>query len=104
MLLLLLLSRFSRVRLCATPREIQTSSCVDREKTNLPFELRGRAGGCARVTAGQRRPHLGALIHGPDIPGSYAILLFTALNLASITSPIHNWVPETELAGELGPP
>ena len=27
-----------------------------------------------------------ALIHGPDIPGSYAILLFTALDLASITS------------------
>ena len=33
-----------------------------------------------------------ALIHGPDIPGSYAILLFTASNLASVTSPIHNWV------------
>src|SRR5574340_1220028 len=33
-----------------------------------------------------------ALIHGPNIPGSYAILLFTALNLASITGPIHNWV------------
>ena len=33
-----------------------------------------------------------ALIHGPDIPGSYAILLFTASNLASITSHIHNWV------------
>ena len=33
-----------------------------------------------------------ALIHGPDIPGFYAILLFTALDLASITSPIHNWV------------
>ena len=30
-----------------------------------------------------------ALIHEPNIPGSYAILLFTALNLASITSPIH---------------
>ena len=27
------------------------------------------------------------LIHGPNIPGSYEILLFTALNLASITSP-----------------
>ena len=26
-----------------------------------------------------------ALIHGPNIPGSYAILLFTALDLASIT-------------------
>ena len=33
-----------------------------------------------------------ALIHGPNIPGSYAILLFTASNLASITSPIYNWV------------
>ena len=33
-----------------------------------------------------------ALIHGPDIPGSYAILLFTALDLASITSHIHKWV------------
>ena len=30
-----------------------------------------------------------ALIHGPNIPGSYAILLFTALELASITSHIH---------------
>ena len=30
--------------------------------------------------------------HGPDILGSYAILLFTALDLASITSHIHNWV------------
>ena len=33
-----------------------------------------------------------ALIHGPNIPGSYAILLFTALDLAAITSLIHNWV------------
>ena len=33
-----------------------------------------------------------ALIHGPDIPGSYAILLFIALDLASITSHIHSWV------------
>ena len=33
-----------------------------------------------------------ALIHGSNIPGSYAILLFTASNLASITSPIHSWV------------
>src|SRR5574337_512761 len=33
-----------------------------------------------------------ALIPGPDIPGSYAILLCTALNLASITSHIHSWV------------
>ena len=33
-----------------------------------------------------------ALIHGPDIPGSYEIWLFTASDLASITSHIHNWV------------
>ena len=33
-----------------------------------------------------------ALIHGPNILGSYAILLFTALDLASITSHIHSWV------------
>ena len=33
-----------------------------------------------------------ALIHGPDVPGSYAILLFTASYLASITSHIHSWV------------
>ena len=32
------------------------------------------------------------LIHGPNIPGSYAILLFTELDLASITSHIHNWI------------
>ena len=32
------------------------------------------------------------LIHGPNIPGFYAILLFTASDLASITNPIHNWV------------
>ena len=31
-------------------------------------------------------------LHRPNIPGSYAILLFTALDIASITSPIHNWV------------
>ena len=32
------------------------------------------------------------LIHGANIPGSYAILLFTASDLASITSHIHNWL------------
>ena len=31
-------------------------------------------------------------MHGPNIPGSYAILPFTASDLASITSHIHNWV------------
>jgi len=33
-----------------------------------------------------------ALIPGPNIPGSYAILLFTASDFTSITSHIHNWV------------
>ena len=33
-----------------------------------------------------------ALIHGPTIPGSYAILLFIASDLASIISHIHSWV------------
>ena len=32
------------------------------------------------------------LIHSPAIPGSYAILFFTALAFTSITSHIHNWV------------
>ena len=31
------------------------------------------------------------MIHGPNIPGSYAILLFTALDSTSIVSHIHNW-------------
>ena len=30
--------------------------------------------------------------HGPNIPGSYAILLFTASDFASITSHIHNFM------------
>ena len=33
-----------------------------------------------------------ASIHGSNNPGSYAILLSTALNLAFMTSPTHNWV------------
>ena len=33
-----------------------------------------------------------AWIHGPDIPGSYAILLFTASDFTSINHHIHNWV------------
>ena len=33
-----------------------------------------------------------ALIHGPNIPSSYAILFFTALDFTSITSDIQNWV------------
>ena len=33
-----------------------------------------------------------ALIHRPNIPGSYAILPFTVSDFTSITSHIHNWV------------
>ena len=33
-----------------------------------------------------------ALIHGHNIQGFYAILLFTALDFTYITSHIHNWV------------
>ena len=33
-----------------------------------------------------------ALIHGTNIIGSYAILLFPALDFTAITSHIHNWV------------
>ena len=32
-----------------------------------------------------------ALIHGPNIPGFYAILFFTASDFTSITSHIHSW-------------
>ena len=31
------------------------------------------------------------LIHEPNIPSSYAILFFTALDFTSITSHMHNW-------------
>ena len=33
-----------------------------------------------------------ALTHGPNIPGSYAVLFFVALDFTCITSYIHNWV------------
>ena len=48
-------------------RGIQASSCVGPGKPNIPFELRGKAGGCTRVTAGPKRPHLG-LCPGPNVP------------------------------------
>ena len=34
----------------------------------------------------------GQKYYGPNIPGSYATLLFTASDLASITSHIHKWM------------
>ena len=48
-------------------RGFQASSCVGPGKPNLPFELRGKAWGCTRVTAGPKRPHLG-LCPGLNVP------------------------------------
>ena len=48
-------------------RGIQVSSCVVPGKSILPFEVRGRAGDCSRVTSGQMRPHL-CLCLGPNVP------------------------------------
>ena len=48
-------------------RGFQASSWVGPGKPKLPFELRGKAGGCARVTAGPKRPHLG-VCPGPNSP------------------------------------
>ena len=50
-----------------------------------------------------------SLIHGPSIPGLYAILLFTASDLASITSHTHNgvlfllWLHPFILSGVISP-
>ena len=52
--------------LLGKPRSL-ASSCVGPGKPNLTFELRGRAGGCARVTAGQKKPHPGLCL-GPNVP------------------------------------
>ena len=40
-------------------RGSQPSPWVGPGKPNLPLGLRGKAGACARVTAGPKRPHLG---------------------------------------------
>ena len=48
-------------------RGFQASSCVGPGKSNLQFELRGRAGDCAQVTVGKKRPHLG-LCPGSNVP------------------------------------
>ena len=48
-------------------RGSQPSPWVGPGKPNLPLGLRGEAGGCARVTAGPKRPHLGVCL-GLDIP------------------------------------
>ena len=59
-------------------RGSQASSWVGPGKHNLPLELRGKAGGCARVTAGPKRPHLpfpspGDLPNPGTEPGSPAL-------------------------------
>ena len=48
-------------------RGSQPSPCVGPGKPHLPIGLRGKPGGCARVTAGPKRPHLG-VCPGPNIP------------------------------------
>ena len=48
-------------------RGSQPSPWVGPGKPNLPLGLRGKAGGCARVTARPKRPHLG-VCPGPNIP------------------------------------
>ena len=48
-------------------RGSQPSPWVGPGKPNLPLELRGKAGGCARVSAGPKRPDLG-VCPGPNIP------------------------------------
>ena len=58
--MLLLLSRFSRAQLCVT-----TETAAHQAPTSPLDHFQF------------------ALIHGPDIPGSYAILVFTASDLAS---------------------
>ena len=45
----------------------QPSSWVGPGKPNLPLELRGKAGGCARVIAGAKTLHL-VVCPGPNIP------------------------------------
>ena len=42
-------------------RGSQPSSWVRPWKPNLPLELRGKAGDCARITAGAKGPHLGVV-------------------------------------------
>ena len=50
-----------------------------------------------------------ALIHGPNIPGSYVILLFISLDITSITSHFHNcllfllWLCLFILSGVISP-
>jgi len=53
--------------------------------------LVGSESGTTEATQQQQQQQL-TLIHEPNIPGSYAILLFTASDFTSITSHIHSRV------------
>ena len=48
-------------------RGSQPSPLVGPGKPKLPLGVRGKAGGCARVTAGPKRPHL-RVCPGPNFP------------------------------------
>ena len=95
-------------------REIQTSSCVGPMKTNLPFELRGRDGCCAEITARPKRPHLGVCpgpnspLKGrqgsrdctPDSPGESGLASRGSKGLLSSRAPTRiSWSPLSRLKG-----
>ena len=56
-----------------------------------PFQTPWIAACQASLSITNSRSLLKLMSIGPNIPGSYAIILFTASDLASVTSPIHNW-------------
>ena len=70
---------------------------------NLPLELRGKAGGCARVTAGAKRPHLGVLIFAASRGENFFFSFYPfgverthkkciqGLSPASLTAVVHIW-------------
>ena len=51
----------------------QPSPWVGPGKPNLPLGLRGKAGGCARVTAGPKGPHLGVWMWFGAFPGAFGL-------------------------------
>ena len=72
-------------------RGFQASSCVGPGKPNLPFELRGKAGGCARVTAGPKshKPKMCQKSNqGTRRKICQALLLFP--NIFMFPSPLHS--------------
>ena len=71
-------------------RGTQPSPWVGAGKPNLPLGLRGKAGGCARVTAGPKRPHLGVTLCHPmncSPPGSSVHGILQARILAQTEDP-----------------